>query len=332
MQEKQVKWSYPDWLFKQREEINVLLGDKIASTFEDPFLRQEIKRCTFPGRKIRSILFLNTLRLLNPDVDLDYAASIIFSIELGHAASVLVDDILDGDYFRHGTVSTEVLWGNSKAVLFAHFMSSSAINSLRELPIVQSNFIKVYQSLSIGEMYDIFLIPGEWVYNGYSSKVFQKTSALFEFSLSSAQNLAGSEFIKYNLDAVGKGIGTLYQLSNDFYDWQPEGIRKRHLEDQSWQITFSFPLATYLQRFGDKEISSYLKKKHLSFDEWMNFLPIIWNEEVRNICFNLLTSTQKDLDEFVIRLNIPIHLKQIYRNLISLIGNEMFWYHEYEIP
>lgn len=322
---------YPSWLLQQRSEINKLLIKKINSDFVDSFLASEVQRCVLPGRKIRSILFLQTLQSLNPNAPIELATDIIFSIELSHAASVLVDDILDSDQFRHGVVATEVLWGNSKSVLFAHLLSSIAIKNLAIYDNIQNKLVEVYGSMCVGEMYDIFLPAGNWIYEGYDLRTFQKTSALFQFALSAAQHLAGHEFAGLELAIIGKELGMLYQLSNDFHDWQPNNILKRHLQTQSWPITFSFPLSVYLKKYRDKGVATYLEQKSLSFDQWMGFLSVIWNSEIKEECQNTIHSTQRKLIERISQGKYSQYLKELYEQMVNLIASEAFWYHIYEI-
>jgi geranylgeranyl pyrophosphate synthase len=316
---------------EQRLLINSILVSKIKTAFTDPFIASSVEKCVLPGRKIRSILFLNALQSLGPSTPIDKAEDVVFSIELIHAASVLVDDILDSDDVRHGTVSTEALWGTQKSLLFAHLLSSAAIKQLKGHTQVQAKLIETYQNMCIGEMYDVFLPPGTWMHDGYDWRTFQKTSSLFEFALIAAQHFVQNSGKKFKLDLIGRDLGLLYQLSNDYYDWQPHNLKKRHLNAESWPINFSLPLSVYLRKYPRSSIESYLAKKILTYNEWDEFLSILWQPEVTRECKVMISRTQKRLKQRITEGDFPKYLNALFRSFVSLIGKEEFWYHAYEI-
>lgn len=309
----------------KKDEINVLIRNQLKIVVPESFLRSELESCVYPGRKIRSILFLNTLRNLNPQYDSQIAARVILAIELLHAASLLVDDLIDDDY-RHNTIAANIEFGDRKALILAHLMSDIAISCLKDNESLQSKFIDTYRCLCIGEMYDALFIPGDWLYEGYGQNVAQKTSSLFEYALFSAGFISNLNIETELLGRVGNGIGTMYQLYNDYYDWQPENLPKRHLLNQMWPITFSFPLAIHLQLFGKKNIESYLAKQYLTFEEWHKFLSEIWSSELRRHCDQVFTSQRNGLIENIQRIGLADNTKQIYLRLISMISKKEYWY------
>jgi hypothetical protein len=316
---------------RERKRVNAVLTKRIKLLFDDPYLAQEVLRCVLPGRKVRSILFLKTVQQLNPGVEKSGVSAVLASIELIHGASVLVDDMLDSDQFRHGVTTTESTWQKSKSILFAHLLGSTAIQSLDQFPGLQRQIALVYHKMCIGEMHDVLLVPGDWIYQGYDVRTVQKTCALFEFVLASAQILAKSTGRNLHLDKIGRQMGMLYQLSNDFYDWQAYGIEKRHLPTQSWPITFSFPLAVYLSKYSERQISKHLKKKILTHDEWLEFISRLWKPDVRCACEETIAKTQKELLGLIQKSSCPDSLKQLYQTFVNLIVTEGFWYHIYEM-
>lgn len=326
------EFNYRRWLRKHRDRINALLIPRIRKAFPHPYLALAVKRCLLPGRKVRSSLFHDTLRILNPATLDQTSGDIVLSIELLHSASVLVDDILDSDQFRHGLLAAESEWGVPKALLFAHLMSNAAIKNLTSLPEMQSNLLEAYRGMCVGEMYDIFLPQGGWILKGYGRQVSQKTSSLFRFALSSAQTLAGPKFASLDLGEVGEELGVLYQLSNDYFDWQSENLEKRHLKTSSWRITFSLPLATYLERFGRHDVVPFLSKKVLNYDEWVQFLSIIWSPPVSKQCRSIISRVQNGLLRRVSRGRYPKRLKALYVDFSRQIIKREFWYHPYDIP
>lgn len=318
-------------LLRRRQEINYLLLPHVARLFDPDQLTEEVWRCIKPGRKIRSLLFLESFRGLSPNPDSNTATVVMTAIELFHAASILVDDLLDGDDTRHGAVSTQKLWDTSKSVLLPHLMTATAIRSIASKPALQGRLVDTYREMALGELYDVFIPHGDWISGGYDVRTYRKTAALFSFVFYSAHELAESARAGNEFERVGRDLGILFQISNDYFDWQPQNVMRRHQQRRPWLITFSFPLATYLSHHDQTRIEEYLTKGNLSFDEWLSFLTVVWSDEVKDKCRAEITKRQEDLLKAIHRLVVPVGLKQLYVDLVDLLGHEEFWYHEYDV-
>jgi geranylgeranyl pyrophosphate synthase len=323
--------SYPRFLLLKRQEVNDRLRHVVPKAFPDRFLSRQVLDSVLPGRKVRSILFLETLHDLAPGIPSATADDVILSIELSHAASVLVDDVVDGDRLRHGAAATSNRWGATKSILFAHLLCSSALLRLEQHPLLQQGLLGVYRRMSLGEISDMLIPPGEWIYRGYDSRVFQKTSALFEFALASAGLVAGSQVRAEALAKLGGAVGLLYQTANDYHDWQPHNILKRHDASDVWPVTFSFPLALYLAKYGSRAIAGHLRSRFLPYSEWQRFLARIWQPDIRQECRRAI---RKNLNDVLRTIKAEIKsasLSRLYRSLAQLIIQEGFWYHAYKV-
>jgi geranylgeranyl pyrophosphate synthase len=284
-----------------------------------------------PGRKVRSILFVELLKALNPKASPTVVDNVVFAIEGVHAASVLVDDVVDRDSFRHGTSAVSHTWGDSTSVLFAHLLAGSAISNLNALPLLQQRLLDVYRQMSLGEMYDLMIPPGSWRHSGYDCRTSQKTHALFAFSVGSAVVLAGATQGVESFDDLGKRIGLLYQIGNDYHDWQPKNLLKRHSPSDVWPITFSFPLAVYLQKYGSHEIQPFLKRRHLPHSDWQILLRQIWRPEVKAACREALRKCLSDVLA-TIKTNIENpKVRGLYAAIARSTVREQFWYQPYQV-
>ena len=323
---------YPIHLAQFRISLNQRLTNRVAELYLDIFFASEILKRIEKGRKIRSFLFITTAEALSPNLPENRLLDICLSIEMSHAASVLVDDILDGDDVRHGYQSSQATLGTPASALQAHFLCSEAITLVRSWPEIQNQLVDTYRRLSIAEMYDIFMPQpnDQWICNGYTEQIYQKTSALFEYSFVAAALASKRDDLKEQLKSVGQAMGKLYQLSNDYYDMQPHNLRKRHTTDHSWRITFSFPLAIYLQLHGIPGVQEELNQQILSYDQWTKFLEKIWTKDVGEITLAALTRTEKDAEELVASSTLPAEIRNQFSNLIKLIVQEGFWYHSYD--
>jgi len=316
-------------VLRSRKEINILLSRAFSRRVPDSYLRDHCLSCTMPGRKTRSLVFLHTLREYGGASDSETISNIIFAIECSHAASVLVDDLLDSDEIRHGELSVQRRWSNSKTVLFAHYLSASALSAVHFDEVLADNLLQAYKTMTVGEMYDVLLPDGGWTEMGYSDLVAQKTFPLFEFSLFAAARLSILEAEETRkLRNVGRSLGRLYQLSNDYYDWQVSNLPKRHLPGSSWPITFSLPLATYLERYGVSSLRLDLNRRLLSYEEWEYLLHKIWTADVDHHCrMEIRQASDRVLSESLL---LPKGLRQVLYGMVQLLNDGDFWYHNYE--
>jgi geranylgeranyl pyrophosphate synthase len=314
-----------------RKNLNQQLSAHISKRFGDTFFAREIMARIEKGRKIRSLLFMRTAEALHPSVDQDLLFDICLSIEMCHAASVLVDDILDGDDTRHGFATAHSTLGTPASVLEAHFLCAESMNLVREQPDILRRLIDTYRRLTVAEAYDILLPEplDAWICDGYTERVFQKTSALFEYSLASAGSVTKEQTLLRELQSLGGSFGKLYQFSNDFFDLQSHNLPKRHAAKDSWRITFSLPLALYLRRYKLSEIESELKARVLTYTEWVTFLNKIWTTEVKNEALCALRLAEVESCSAIADSKLPIGLRDQFLRLVKLIVQEEFWYHSY---
>jgi geranylgeranyl diphosphate synthase, type I len=322
---------YNDLVFRRREQLNQRLAITAQKVFGDQFLVRRALDCMLPGRKVRSLLFVELLEALNPEVSPTVIDDVVFAIEGVHAASVLVDDVVDKDSFRHGTSAVSHTWGNSASVLFAHLLAGTAVSNLKASPLLQQRLLDVYRQMSLGEMYDLMIPSGTWRQSGYDCRTSQKTHALFAFSVGSAAVLAGAAQRVESFEDLGKRMGLLYQIGNDYHDWQPKNLLKRHSPSDVWPITFSFPLAVYLQKHGSHEIQTFLRRKHLPHSDWRELLRQIWRPEVKAACREAL---RKSLSDVLAKIKTNIEspkVRGLYAAIARSTVREQFWYQPYQL-
>ncbi len=319
-----------------RNKLGEDLNKRIPQVFPQKFFSDMVEQRLEKGRKIRSLLLFLSATSLYPEkkhaVLKDVCLDVCLAIEMIHAASCLVDDILDGDDVRHGFQSSHALLGTPLAVLQSHILCAEALKLVSKWPTITKRLIGTYQKLTVGETYDILLPEpkSEWLREGYTERIYQKTSAMFEFALETAAIIAKRPDMRKKLKSLGCELGKLYQLSNDYYDLKPTNLHKRHDPDHSWRITFSLPLACYLELYGPANIEDELKKGMLRFDEWMDFLEKIWTPKVEKVAKKLMDDTQKEVCELIGASGLNFWAQVDYYTLVDLIMKEDFWYHSYD--
>jgi polyprenyl synthetase len=316
--------TYPRWLLEQRDYVNGILLERMSLLFRNPDTVSVVQRCLLAGRKIRSILLLSLLR--NSHSNAEAVANIIYAIECAHASSVLVDDILDGDSFRHGYAATQSLWGPGKSALISHVLMSSALRALEPLPTIRTRFLLAYDDACWGEMHDVMAVPGDWILQGSVENVYTKTTALFRFVFEAASLLTQAN-IDVSLANLGVRFGELYQYANDFFDWQPDLLHERHRHDERWPITMALPLARYIHHFGVKALGD-IRQRQLTYNDWHQLLREIWQPCVIADCCSTLNAAA-----LAVRTGITAHIHDtaIQRELhtiAQLATTREFWFHE----
>lgn len=87
------------------------------------------------GNRLRPIMtcwgYLHCHNIDAP-IDFHYIADIAVSLEALHKASVIIDDVIDGDTMRRGTNCLHVEYSENEAVFFSVCMISSAIDNLNQ--------------------------------------------------------------------------------------------------------------------------------------------------------------------------------------------------------
>src|ERR1700722_1752098 len=146
-------------LAEGKQDVNALILPHLNCVCPDAYVRTEIIQCLSPGRRIRPLLTLLTARQYNTDTP-PHTSDILLSIELTQTASILVDDILDGEDVSHGRAVIERQWGNEKASLFSHILNALALRLLGFNSSLQGKLIAVYQAMTEGEVYDMLYPSG----------------------------------------------------------------------------------------------------------------------------------------------------------------------------
>ena len=175
-------------------------------------------------------------------------------IEYIHCASLIFDDIMDKDLVRRGRKTVHAKYGTGYAQAAALYLLTLAINHQIEFlsreqykphcaQALKGIFQDVTKGLIEGQIKDLFdssVDPEE-----------QKTSSLFIYTITvpwiySHHHLEPDEFEQQlsTVRQLGKNIGILYQLQDDFSDY---------LTDKS---------ANYVRQYGKEKSIQYMKKLH----------------------------------------------------------------------
>ena len=153
-------------------------------------------------------------------------------IELAHTASLIHDDIMDGDYKRRGKPALHMSDGVSNALLIGHKMLAKGFDiALGHGEKLAKLYVKTWNKVLNGQMDEVNYNP-EKINNGTKgittkSKIFkayykiidQKTASLFASSCrAGAVEANASGEILDILFVYGREVGLAYQLADDLVD------------------------------------------------------------------------------------------------------------------
>ncbi|MDN5855380.1 MAG: polyprenyl synthetase family protein [Actinomycetia bacterium] len=170
---------------------------------------------TSPGKRIRPTITL--LMCQASGGCLTSALRTAVSIELLHAATLIYDDIVDGDLSRRGEPSLHARFGNDLAMMVAGLITTRALFPIIENHGLARATLETMNDVGIGEILDI---KGEVsTREDYFSLVGRKTAALFQLSAEAGAMCAEATVDHRMLcGAYGLNVGIMFQIRDDVLD------------------------------------------------------------------------------------------------------------------
>lgn len=215
--EELVNLLYQEWAEKKiliEREINKVVNTQM----NEAGLIDVAKYISAGGKKFRGFLTILTAEALGGKVeDAIYAA---VAIELVQAASLALDDIIDGDTLRRGKAAAWIVHGLPKTIL----------SSLLFIPVSQRiveklgfkaifHVIRAWESTVRGEILDSF-IPELVPATRYIELCKLKTGSLFKLAtILGAISAKAPPEVEQKMGEYGEVLGILYQVADDVVDY-----------------------------------------------------------------------------------------------------------------
>jgi geranylgeranyl diphosphate synthase, type I len=242
------------------------------------------------GKKIRPLIVFEVTESLGGKIEnsIPFAAT----VEILHNASLVHDDIQDGDFKRRGEDSLWKKFGINQAINLGDLLFSLSFDALMKTRINEFLKIKLIEKtsktvsyLANGQIKDLLF---ENNYNismdQYFKMIREKTGALFSLSFLSGAILSE----KYDLDLInqlselGFSIGKIFQLRDDIIDieGQKEGrsVGSDIINGKSSIITL---LILQNKTMDEKEkISKIIKNIKTDFSNMSEIMKMIEREKI----------------------------------------------------
>ena len=223
----------------------------------DVFLLNIITRYVLmtKGKQIRPVLVMLSARLFGEIGPKTYTAASL--VELLHTASLVHDDVVDDANKRRGMLSVYALWKSKTAVLFGDYLLA------RGLMISVDNL--AYDLLRIVSMAVNDMCEGELLQLQHSRKqditqeayfkvIKKKTAALISACTEAGAQSSGAtpEQVE-QMRKFGEYLGLIFQIKDDLFDYQPQGITGKPTGNDIKEKKFTLPLIYALQQATSKE-------------------------------------------------------------------------------
>jgi geranylgeranyl pyrophosphate synthase len=161
------------------------------------------------------------------------------AVELVHASSLALDDIIDSDTVRRGKPAAWVAFGIPRTVMVSNLLIPLAqlIVAKRYGAIALERTVTAWLNTSLGEVYDAFYSADELPRDSYTRIARLKTGSLFRLAAELGAIAAGREDLLQAAGSYGEALGYAYQVADDLVDLALEA-RGRSIKPSTGYMLF----------------------------------------------------------------------------------------------
>ncbi|SMF11973.1 polyprenyl synthetase family protein [Pseudobacteriovorax antillogorgiicola] len=214
----------------EKQFLNMVLDDmdQIVDELASGKLHPMVKRCfAVQGKLTRPKAVFHLANVLA--CDLKQARAWAVTCELLHCASLVHDDLQDGDLYRRGQPTMWSVYGENMAINLGDFLLLCAPQALLEAPLpsdvktrLHKEFIKMSTRMVGGQCEEFVLNElgsCEDLYRSYLSCIGGKTATFFAKLARGVATLSSANVDFLNqLETLFFDIGLLFQLQDDILD------------------------------------------------------------------------------------------------------------------
>ena len=220
---------------KQRAKQTEEILEKFTPNGDIPPLLKEAMMYSLKagGKRIRPVLLLETVRVLNGRMHLAYPLAA--AIEMIHTYSLIHDDLpaMDNDTLRRGRATNHVVYGEAMAILAGDALLNCAVQIMTEnIPYDEEKYLKGYllamneivraaghNGMIAGQVMDMLSEGGKPDKDTLTYIHSHKTGALLTAPVTAGVYLSlGDEQTMQTLAAYARAVGLAFQLVDDILD------------------------------------------------------------------------------------------------------------------
>ena len=281
-------------ILKNGKKVNIFLKNYLQKQKKTLLINPMKYSVLSGGKKIRTSIILNTGKLFN--IKQKKLLNVCAAVECIHSYSLVHDDLpcMDNDKMRRGKPTTHIKFGESTAVLAGNSLLTLAFeiisdrkylinDKLKNNLIHQLTLCSGHSGIAGGQELDLLYEKKKKNFNQIINMQRKKTGKLFSFCCLSAGIIAKKNKKTLNeLKVIGEEIGLLFQLADDFIDFNGseklagKSIKKDKKKGKSTLISLKGYKKTY--RFANnlkKNILMKLKKYGEKAEDLINTVEFI---------------------------------------------------------
>jgi len=214
----EAKTSFQSYISETRQLINSGLLN-LVSSISDVRLHPQIEYALLSqGKRLRPILVILSAQSIGGDQEKVMPLALAF--ELMHTATLVHDDIIDGDKMRRGIPALYKKWSVNDAILAGDAMIALAINLATDFGAkIMKTVSQSALELCDGEHMDTSLSLNTTTEEEYFLKIRKKSASLFKATTYCGALAGDGSIIEVeSLAAFGENFGIAYQLRDDLLD------------------------------------------------------------------------------------------------------------------
>ncbi|MEX0982285.1 MAG: polyprenyl synthetase family protein [Bacteroidales bacterium] len=213
------------------------------------------------GKQMRPLFVFLTAKMVGKITDSTYTAASL--IELMHTATLIHDDVVDESYQRRGLFSMNAIWKSKLSVLMGdYFLARGLLLATSKNDHGLLNIVSdTVREMSEGELLQLQKSRNLSVdTNSYYEVIRKKTATLIASCTASGAKSAGASNEEMNaLYNMGIDIGMAFQIKDDLFDYQPQGLIGKPTGNDLKEKKFTLPLIYALEQSGSSEKRSIIK-------------------------------------------------------------------------
>jgi len=221
------------------QSLESLIKNLVSNQSSEPLRRMLISHLSTGGKRLRSQLIVSCTEALGGDAEVSLGAAA--ACELFHNATLIHDDLQDGDRTRRGAPALWTIEGANQAINAGDLMLMLPTAAINEIPIsnnlkwkvatrLNEAAIKVISGQALEPELTKYIDSPEFM-TKYLECIRGKTAALFVFTIQCACLLTGKENLLPDLAHDFEKIGLIFQVQDDVLDLYGNKGRDQKGED-----------------------------------------------------------------------------------------------------
>lgn len=314
--------SYPEWLESARAAFNVAflkatpILDCPGPLYEPTHLAIDL------GRRIRPSLYFAFWYTITKEYPKNANIMPGVGIEYFHAASIIVDDIADGELRRRDKRPIYREFGKDIAVLTAHFLTAAGYKALTKSEcsnLLVDKWTTYYSRACVGQAHDYVRVSSVSIQE-QQRRSLQKTISFFTFVGDAIDTLQGTNYYCHLFSILGK----VFQIGNDVFDLLEFEKSQRHSCEEHYKLRLSYLVPTLIKQKVIREKDLF---KVVSFDAFVQIARAA--RSVLPPTRELLSYQGRLAKRQVSALSLPPLQKTMAYEFIDHCFMRSFWHHNH---